>query len=150
MSRSRENYFLAGSNLILTCDISIDRNVDTSFTVNVTWNMTDQQIMSSGDFRDESDPNSMMLADTDRVSISFIMMRSGFNEYRSTVNFTTLSSTEDSGTYTCIVTIVPAPVYKYVMTSDTNYMNVHFTVTGKYLCACFVCVCALIHLCNVQ
>ena len=149
MSRSRENYFLAGSNLILTCDISVDPNVDTSFTVNVTWNMTDQQIMSSGDFGDESDPTSMMLADTDRVSISSVMMRSGFNEYRSTVNFTTLSSIEDSGTYTCIVTIVPAPIYEYVMTSDTNYMNVNLTVTGKYLCACFYLVCVL-SLCNVQ
>ena len=98
--------------------------------------MTNQQIMSSGDFRDESDPNSITLADTNRVNISSVMMRSGFNEYRSTVNFTTLSSTEDSGIYTCIVTIVPALAYEYVMTSDTNYMNVKLNVTGKYLCAC--------------
>ena len=139
MSRSRGNYFLAGSNLILTCDISVDPNVDTPFTVNVAWNMTDQQIMSSSDFGDGSDPSSMMLADTDRVNISSVMMRSGF-KYRSTINFTTLSSIEDSGTYTCIVTIVPAPVYEYVMTSDTNYMNVNFTVTGRYV----------VHLYNVQ
>ncbi|XP_019857587.1 PREDICTED: uncharacterized protein LOC109585878 [Amphimedon queenslandica] len=130
--QSKEDYFLAGSNLVLTCDISVDPNVDTPFTVNVTWNMTDQQIMSSGDFGDESSPNSMRLPDTDRVNISSVMMRSGFNEYRSTVNFTTLSSMEDSGTYTCIVTIVPDRAYEYVMTSDTNYMNVNFTVTGKY------------------
>ena len=132
VTRSRENYFLAGSNLILTCDISVDPNVDTPFTVNVTWNMTDQQnIMNSSNIEGGGHP--MMLTDTDRVSISPIMMRSGFNEYRSTVNFTTLSSTEDSGTYTCIVTIVPAPV-EYVVTSDTNinYMNVNLTVTGKY------------------
>ncbi|XP_019851153.1 PREDICTED: uncharacterized protein LOC105312503 [Amphimedon queenslandica] len=115
VSRSRENYFLAGSNLILTCDISVDPNVDTPFTVNVTWTMTG--------------PNSMRLVDTDRINISSVMVRSGFNEYRSTLNFTTLSSIEDSGTYTCIVTIVPAPAYEYVMTSDTNYMNVNFTVT---------------------
>ncbi|XP_019860105.1 PREDICTED: netrin receptor DCC-like, partial [Amphimedon queenslandica] len=133
VSQSRENYFLAGSNLILTCDISVDINVDTPFAVNVTWNMTDQQIMSSGDFGDESAPNSMRLADTDRVNISPVMTRSGFNEYRSTVNFTTLSSIEDSGTYTCIVTIVPAPAYEYVMTSDTNYMNVNFTVTDPMI-----------------
>ena len=94
--------------------------------------MTDQQnIMNSSNIEGGGHPNSMMLTDTDRVNISPIMMRSGFNEYRSTVNFTTLSSTEDSGTYTCIVTIVPAPVYEYVMTPDTNYMNVNLTVTGK-------------------
>ena len=144
VSRSRENYFLAGSNLILTCDISVDPKVDTSFTVNVTWNITDQQnIMNSSNIEGGGHPNSMMLTDTDRVNISPVMMRSGFNEYRSTVNFTTLSSIEDSGTYTCIVTIVPAPVYEYVMTSDTNYMNVNLTVTGKYLCACFYLVCVL-------
>ncbi|XP_019858998.1 PREDICTED: protein sidekick-1-like [Amphimedon queenslandica] len=132
LSQSRESNLLAGSNLILTCDISVDPNVDTLFTVNVAWNMTDQQIMSSGDFGDENDPNSMMLVDTDRVNISTVM-RSGFNEYRSTVNFTTLSSIEDSGTYTCIVTIVPASAYEYVMTSDTNYMNVNFTVTNPMI-----------------
>ena len=92
--------------------------------------MTDQQIASSGNMGVEINP--VMLADTNRVNISSVMMRSGFNEYRSTVNFTTLSSTEDSGTYTCIVTIVPDPVYEYVMTSDTNFMNINITVTGKY------------------
>ncbi|XP_019860201.1 PREDICTED: uncharacterized protein LOC105314995 [Amphimedon queenslandica] len=131
VSRSKKNYFFAGSNLILICDISVDPNIDTPFIVNVTWNMTDQPIMSSGDFA--TDPNSMVLADTDRVNISSVMMRSGFNEYRSIVNFTTLSSTEDSGTYTCIVTIVPAPAYKYVTTSDTNYMNVNLTVTDPVI-----------------
>ncbi|XP_019851148.1 PREDICTED: hemicentin-1-like [Amphimedon queenslandica] len=131
VSRSKKNYFFAGSNLILTCDISVDPNVDTPFTVNVTWNMTDQPIMSSGDFA--TNPNSMRLADTNRVNISSVMMRSGFNEYRSTLNFTTLSSIEDSGTYTCIVTIVPDPAYEYVMTSDTNYMNVTLTVTNPLI-----------------
>ena len=60
------------------------------------------------------------------------MMRSGFNEYRSQVVFSTLSSIVDSGTYTCIVNIMPRTGYDYVMTSDTNNMNVNFTVTGKY------------------
>ncbi|XP_019853966.1 PREDICTED: neural cell adhesion molecule L1-like [Amphimedon queenslandica] len=131
ISQSRISNFLAGSNLILTCDISVDPNVDTPFTVNLTWNMTDQQIMNNSDMGNNGHPDSMMLADTDRVNISSIKMRSGFNEYKSTVNFTTLSSTEDSGTYTCIVTIVPAIAYEYqyVMTSDTIYVNSSFTVT---------------------
>ena len=75
----------------------------------------------------------MILGDKDRVNISSVMMRSGFNEYRSQVVFSTLSSTEDSGTYTCIVNIIPRTGYEYVMTSDTNNMKVNFTVTGKYL-----------------
>ena len=74
----------------------------------------------------------MILGDTNRVNISSVMMRSGLNEYRSQVVFSTLSSTEDSGTYTCIVNIIPRTGYEYVMTSDTNNMNANFTVTGKY------------------
>ena len=74
----------------------------------------------------------MILGDRNRVNISSVMMRSGFNEYRSQVVFSTLSSTEDSGTYTCIVKIKPWTGYEYVMTSDTNNMNANFTVTSKY------------------
>ena len=73
----------------------------------------------------------MILSDKDRVNISSVMMRLGFNVYRSQVVFSTLSSTKDSGTYTCIVNIIPRTGYEYVMTSDTNNMNVSFTVTGK-------------------
>ena len=70
--------------------------------------------------------------DRNCVNISSVMMRSGFNGYRSQVVFSTLSSTEDSGTYTCIVNIIPRTGYEYVMTSDTNNMKANFTVTGKY------------------
>ena len=75
----------------------------------------------------------MILGDKHRVNISSVMMRPGFNAYRSQVVFSTLSSTEDSGTYTCIVNIIPRTGYEYVMTSDTNNMNANFTVTGKYI-----------------
>ena len=74
----------------------------------------------------------MILGNRNRVHISSVMTRSGFNEYRSQVVFSTLSSTEDSATYTCIVNIIPRTGYEYVMTSDTNNMKVNFTVTGKY------------------
>ena len=74
----------------------------------------------------------MILGDRNRVHISSVMTGSGFNEYRSQVVFSTLSSTEDSGTYICIVNIVPRTGYEYVMTSDTNNMKVNFTVSGKY------------------
>ena len=45
---SRQCDLLAGSNLTLTCDISVDPNVDTPFDVNVSWNKTDQPVMSGG------------------------------------------------------------------------------------------------------
>ena len=49
MTLSRQCDLLAGSNLTLTCDITVDPNVDTPFDVNVSWNKTDQPVMSSGD-----------------------------------------------------------------------------------------------------
>ena len=48
MILSRQCDLLAGSNLTLTCDISVDLNVDTPFDVNVSWKMTDQLVMSGG------------------------------------------------------------------------------------------------------
>ena len=73
----------------------------------------------------------IILDDRNRVNIRSVMTRSGFNEYRSQVVFSTLSSTEDSGKYTCIVSIIPRTGYEYVTASDTNNMEVTFTVTGK-------------------
>ena len=49
MTLSRQCDLLAGSNLTLTCDITVDPNIDTPFDVNVSWNKTDQPVMSSGD-----------------------------------------------------------------------------------------------------
>ena len=48
MTVSRQCDLLAGSNLTLTCDITVDHNVDTPFDVNVSWNKTDQPAMSDG------------------------------------------------------------------------------------------------------
>ena len=46
MTLSRQCDLLAGSNLTLTCDITVDPNVDTPFDVVVSWNKTDQPVMS--------------------------------------------------------------------------------------------------------
>ena len=48
MTLSRQCDLLAGSNLTLTCDITVDPNVDTPFDVIVSWNKTDQPVMSGG------------------------------------------------------------------------------------------------------
>ena len=130
VSLSRETNILVGSNLTLTCDISVDPNVNTPFTVNVTWNMTDQQIMSGvGNYSDQS----LMLVDSNRVNISSLMM-TDVNLYRSQVDFSVLNTTEDSGVYTCIVKIVSQN--EYVMTSNTSTKAINLTVTGMYQYAC--------------
>ena len=48
MTLSRQCDLVAGSSLTLTCDITVDPNVDTPFDVNVSWNKTDHPVMSGG------------------------------------------------------------------------------------------------------
>ena len=137
VSLSRNTNILVGSNLTLTCDTNVDLNVDTPFVVDVTWNMTDQQIMSgAGNYTDQS----LMLVDTNRVNISSLMM-TDVNLYRSQVDFLVLNTTEDSGVYTCIVKIVSEN--EYVMTSNTSTKDINLTVTGMYQYACpyiYICI----------
>lgn len=126
-------------------DISI--KIDIKFKLKIRWrrrDRSDDDMDSSGDDSGDlgDEPQSETLNDTDRITISSVM--TGFNEYRSTVFFSTLSSIEDSGTYTCTVRVIPDPEYEYVIGSDTNDVNISLTVTGKYT-AVTVCICACVH-----
>ena len=126
MTLPRQNNFLAGSNLTLTCEINIDHNVDTPFTINVTWTMT--SYLGSG-----GDSQPVELQNRDHVNISSLMTRPGFHEYRSQVIFSNLSGSEDSGVYTCIVNVEYLSGSEFIMSSDTNDVNVTLIVTGMII-----------------
>lgn len=126
MTLPRQNNFLAGSNLTLTCKINIDHNVDTLFTINVTWTMT--SYLGSGG---NSQP--VKLQNSDHVNISSVMTRPGFHEYRSQVIFSNLSGSEDSGVYTCIVNVVSRSGSEFITSSNTNDVNVTLIVTGMII-----------------
>ena len=78
---------LAGSPLTITCDIYVDEQVNTPISVDVEWTMSYDVLVSN-----------------ERVTVGDVY-QIGFNEYRSVVDFSTLSSTYDSGNYNCTVNI---------------------------------------------
>ena len=126
MTLPRQNNFLAGSNLTLTCEINIDHNVDTPFIININWTMT--SYLGSG-----GDSQPVKLQNRDHVNISSVMTRPGFHEYRSQEIFSNLSGSEDSGVYTCIVNVVSLSGSEFIMSSDTNDVNVTLIVTGMII-----------------
>ena len=67
-----------------------------------------------------------------RISINKLS-KTSFNSYCSQVQFNTLSSSMDSGVYTCIVNIVPLPGYTYVNAANTTIITTSFIVRGMCL-----------------
>ena len=146
MTISRPSDFLAGSNFTIIGLIRILKYINTIHKLSEVWrrqDRSDDDMDSSGDDSGDAgdEPQSKTLNDTDRITISSVM--TGFNEYRSTVFFSTLSSIEDSGTYTFTVQVIPDPEYEYVIASDANDVNISLTVTGKYSYCLYLCMCTL-------
>ena len=52
------------------------------------------------------------------------------NTYRSQVQFSTLSSSMDSGSYTCTVNVIPTAGYNYVNAASTTNITINLTVEG--------------------
>ena len=113
---SRENDFHAGSKLTITCNITVDYTVDTPFIVNTTWTITNGSVHNNT---------------TKRISV-LNPFETSFNTYSTQVIFSTLSSSMDSGMYTCNVSIISVGGYDYVSNGDTDAINTNLTVIGKY------------------
>ena len=117
VTRTQEyNNLLAGSTLKIYCDITTDVNVDTPFDVTTTWTLD----------------NTVLLLPNSRVTI-IEPFSTDFNKYQSRIEFSTLSSTIDSGTYTCDVSITSDSDYLYVFDADDEGDTTAFTVIGKYM-----------------
>ena len=113
------NTLLAGSELTICCDIEIDANVDTPFNVSVTGTMTD------------SNNNVETLEVTSgRVSV-YSPYSTGFNQYQSCIDFSTLSSLVDPGVYTCDVVIDSNSEYTFVYDSDNNSSSTAIQVISE-------------------
>ena len=113
-SLSRQTDLLAGSSLNITCVITLDSTVNTPVTVTPTWTVG-------------TDPIS---TDDTRVIMSDLIS-SGVNQYQSILSFTTLSATQDNGTYQCNVTVTSASNYIYVTASDSVSDSTSLSVTSK-------------------
>ena len=116
VNRTQEyDNLLAGSTLTIYCDIAIDANVDTPFNVTTTWTR-----------------NNTVLVSNSRVTI-IEPYSTDFNEYQSRIEFSTLSSTIDSGAYTCDVSVTSDSDYLYVIDAENENDTTTFTVIGKYM-----------------
>ena len=117
VTRTQEyDNLLAGSTLTIYCDITIDVNVDTPFNVTTTWTLD----------------NTVLLLPNSRVTI-IELFSTDFNKYQSRIEFSTLSSTIDSGTYTCDVSVTSDSDYLYVIDAENGNNTTTFTVIGKYM-----------------
>ena len=138
ISLSRQNDYLAGSELNITCDITIDPHVNTPFIVNTVWEMLDE--VSSGIGMQVTDPE--ILKDDSGSGQSRISLinpaRIAFNTYRSQVQFSTLSSSMDSGMYTCTVDVMPMVGYNYINAASTTNITTNFTVEGMCSLLCTI------------
>ena len=106
---------LAGSTLTIYCDIAIDVNVDTPFNVTTTWTHSNTVLLSNS-----------------RVTIIEPYF-TDFNGYQSRIEFSTLSSTMDSGVYTCDVSVTSGSDYLYVIDAKKRNNTTTFTVISKYM-----------------
>lgn len=116
LTHSREGQeLLAGSNLNLTADITVDSNIDTPHIVSAVWHR-----------------NGNSLSSDERIDVLDAFSVPGINQYRSQVVFSSLSSTVDSGTYTCTVVVDSELAYPYI-TSASATSSTPIDVNGEYI-----------------
>ena len=114
---SGQNYFLAGSKFTITCNITVDYTVDTPFIVNSTWTMTNGSV------------HNILTNTTERITVLNPFVTS-FNTYSTQVIISTLSSSVDSGMYTCNVSIISVGDYNFLLNS--NEISKTLNVIGKF------------------
>ena len=129
--------FIAGSELTITCDITIDPHVNTPFIVNATWIRLNNVSSGMGTQLDNITIDPEILRDDigneeSRISLKE-SSKNSFNSYYSQLQFSTLSSSKDSGVYTCIVDIIPLTGYTYVNAVKTTIITTSFIVRGMCL-----------------
>ena len=131
ISLSRQNDYLAGSELTITCNITIDPHVNTPFIIITIWVMLNDVISGMGTqlgkmrttIRNGSGSGQSRILLNDPTEIYF-------NTYHSQVYFSTLSSSMDSGIYTCSVDVIPMAGYTYINAANTCNITTNFTVLG--------------------
>ena len=123
--------------MTITCDITIDPHVNTPFIVNTTWIRLNNVSSGMGTQLDNITTDPEILRDDvgneeSRISVKE-SSKTSFNSYYSQVQFSTLSSSKDSGVYTCIVDIIPLTGYTYVNAANTTIITTSFIVRGMCL-----------------
>ena len=122
VSHSQNNStLLAGSQLTIFCNITVDPNIDTPFMVDTIWTSVDcNSIVES------------INSSSGRVTVYYPEF-TRFNQYQSHVVFSTLSSSVDSGLYRCEVVIDSDSNYTFVYNSIKFNDTTTFEVVGRFL-----------------
>ena len=103
--------YLAGMLAELRCSVTLDDTVDTQVSVDVAWRR-----------------NGGELSETVRVR-SLPARMVGGSRYDALLQFSTLSSSVDSGSYMCISTVFPMESRDYI-TNTTQTTSFSFSVAG--------------------
>lgn len=111
---SQAGPFLAGMSAEVRCSITLDDAVDTQIDVAVVWQKDGGE-----------------LSETVRVRALPPRLVGG-SRYDALLQFSTLSSSTDSGNYMCISTAFPTENRSFI-TNTTETGSFSFTVIGKYV-----------------
>ena len=113
ITTSSDSPLYAGSALTITCHSELSERVDTEVTVSATWKKGGASISSS-----------------DRVAISQAQKVSS-NVYDSELTFFPLSSTLDSGDYSCEISVHPSPASPHITASAPVSATVSLDIQGN-------------------
>lgn len=109
----REEY-IAGTSLLLRCTIAVDSDANTRVAVAVQWLRNGIEIS-----------NSARITTAEPV-------QTGTHEYDASLRFVTLSSTRDTGSYTCRASAYPTEMITYIA-NGTGESAYYFMVSGMDL-----------------
>ena len=113
MDITQSEPYLAGEFAELRCSITLDDSVDTRVDAEVIW------------WR-----NGLALSDTVRVRALSPRLLGG-SVYSAVLQFSTLSSTVDSGSYVCLSTVFPTENTGYVANSTVMALTT-LSISGKF------------------
>ena len=113
ITMSSDNPLYAGSSLTITCITELSASIDTDVIVSALWKKAGDSI-SSGD----------------RITISQPQLVSS-SVYESELTISPLSTTLDSGDYSCEISVHPSPVSPYIAASASASATVSLVVEGN-------------------
>ena len=106
--------FLAGTPLELSCSIQLDSAIDSVVSISTVWQRDGLNITGSA----------RITITPPTVTISL--------QYVSLLQFSTLSSSTDSGSYTCVTTVGPTSSESYIV--GATGMDVYTTTVDGKIC----------------
>ena len=105
VSVEQQEYYYAGSSLIIACNVQLPQTIDIAVALAVEW------------FKDASP-----MTESDRITIEQAVQTETLS-YQATLEFSTLSFTVDSGIYNC--TAVAYPVSKEEHVTNSTSVALH-------------------------